>query len=644
MTFRRLAINNVWGNRHQYGAYILSSIFSVMIFFMYAAFIFHPEVVHGNIQGGSGVRIALIGCEYVIIVFSFFFVLYSSSAFLKTRQKEFGLLLLFGFTRGKLRRLVTYENMLICLLSVAAGIGIGLLFSKLFFMALSGLLHVDNPLPFYFPLRAVAVTAIGYFLLFLAMTLFSLRRIGRSEIADLMQAGRKPKDPPKFSIWLVLLCVLSLGAGYGLAAAMNGQTVLVTMLPIIFLVVLGTYFLFSQASVALLNGLQRNKRIRYRGTNLLILSQLAYKMKDNARVLFLVSVLSAVILTSASTINAFYGGSKEQIVQHYPQAIGYVERGLDAHRTADPERVKQILREDGIRLEYELKLVGVPASFKLKSGVTMEGMFVSASDYNAQAARMKGVEPLEVGPGHAWFIYPYRESQAVFVRPGETLVFRTAAGADARMRMDGQRNGMIAAPVAPAANLVVVSDGDYRSLLAATPAKLQAAVYGFEWKGWESSEATVERIKALVPDDARSLFQSRTEAYREARQFSALTLFVALFVSALFFLASGSLLFFKMFTELQEDQAQFKALRRIGITRREMGRVVSRQTAILFYLPCAVGAVHAAFAMVALGNLLSMNVWLYAGTVLLIYLALQTLYCWTARRTYLRSIFREDAR
>ncbi|MED0674328.1 FtsX-like permease family protein [Aneurinibacillus thermoaerophilus] len=136
MKFRHLATSNIRGNWRQYTAFFFSSVFSVMIFFLYAQFILHPDVVGGKLQAANYVKQGMVACEYIIVIFSFFFVLYSLSAFLKSRSKEFGLLSLFGMTNGQIRRMVLTETMVIAALATTVGIGLGLLFSKLFLLAL----------------------------------------------------------------------------------------------------------------------------------------------------------------------------------------------------------------------------------------------------------------------------------------------------------------------------------------------------------------------------------------------------------------------------------------------------------------------------------------------------------------------------
>ncbi|WP_213529366.1 ABC transporter permease [Paenibacillus cisolokensis] len=140
----------------------------------------------------------MIVCEYLIGVFSFFFILYANSALLKTRKKEFGLLALFGMTRWQLRRLIFYENAAMAAVSAGVGIGLGILFSKLFFMALSVLLGTKAAIRFHVPPEAVWLTASGFMLLFMAITALSLVRIGRTEIAGLLKEARMPKPEPVF--------------------------------------------------------------------------------------------------------------------------------------------------------------------------------------------------------------------------------------------------------------------------------------------------------------------------------------------------------------------------------------------------------------------------------------------------------------
>ncbi|MCY8131559.1 ABC transporter permease, partial [Bacillus spizizenii] len=98
MTFLQFAYKNVTRNKRAYLAFFLSSAFSVLIFFTFAMFLFHPALKEGYLNNIA--KKGLTAAEWMIFVFSFLFVLYSVNAFLKSRNKEFGILLMQGITPG----------------------------------------------------------------------------------------------------------------------------------------------------------------------------------------------------------------------------------------------------------------------------------------------------------------------------------------------------------------------------------------------------------------------------------------------------------------------------------------------------------------------------------------------------------------
>ena len=98
MNFRQLALNNVKGNWRNYKAFLISSCLSIVVFFMYASFIYHPDVVSGNISMRKMITKGLESMNYIVVIFSALFILYANSTFLRARKKEFGLLTLIGGT------------------------------------------------------------------------------------------------------------------------------------------------------------------------------------------------------------------------------------------------------------------------------------------------------------------------------------------------------------------------------------------------------------------------------------------------------------------------------------------------------------------------------------------------------------------
>src|SRR3569832_261470 len=122
---------------------------------------------------------------WIVYVFAFFFVLYSISVFLKSRNREYGILMILGAQSRQISLLILLENMLIGLVAIISGIASGLLLSKLFLIISTRMMEMEE-LPFYWPIKAMAVTASAFILLFLVISVFTLFFIRSSQAMELL--------------------------------------------------------------------------------------------------------------------------------------------------------------------------------------------------------------------------------------------------------------------------------------------------------------------------------------------------------------------------------------------------------------------------------------------------------------------------
>src|SRR5690606_41034131 len=137
-----------------------------------------------------------------------------------------------------------------------------------------------------------------------------------------------------------------------------------------------------------------------------------------------------------------------------------------------------------------------------------------------------------------------------------------------------------------------------------------------------------------IPPDFDHLVADRLGMSTSVRQTLGLSMFAGVFVSLLFFIGAGSLIYFKLFTELPDDRRLFTRLRRIGITRGETNRTITAQIALVFLLPFAIGGVHALVALNALGTILFVNVLGYSLVVVGLFGAVQLAFFALTRWTY----------
>jgi len=293
-------------NIRAYAAYFLSSVFSIVVFFLYATLANHPDLHKKYINNIviQGMQIA----EGIIYVFAFFSILYSMGLFLRSRNKEFGMLTLLGISRRQLMSMVFLENMLLGIAALAVSIVMGLIGSKLFLLLGTAVIDIPD-LPFYIPMQALLITCGSFLVLFLLISAGTTLFIGRNTVNALLKGTEHIKKEPRSSVVLSVFATLCLIAAYVLALwfpsavrTISGGYGALILIAVIVLTAIGTYFLFSQLSIFVIRALKKKRTFFWHGTHMLWLSDLAYSMKANARLLFAVSMILAVSFTATGTL------------------------------------------------------------------------------------------------------------------------------------------------------------------------------------------------------------------------------------------------------------------------------------------------------------------------------------------------------
>lgn len=622
MTFRQLALSNVRGSALRYAAFFLSSVFSVTLFFVYAQFLLHPDVTGGYIYGGETTRMVLAVCEVLVAVFAFFFVLYSSGAFLRARNREFGLLTLIGTTRGQLRRLIWLENTFISFAATLAGIALGLLLSRLFLMGISRVLGLDEPIRFLFVPNAILLTAVSFLLLFQLVTLVSAFRIGHQSVAELMHAARKPRTTPRASTWLALLGAVLVLVGYAVALGVEGFGVAAAFLPVVVLVVIGTHLLFWHGSVKLLQLARRAQGSYLRGTRMLVVGQLLFRVRDNARLFATIATLSAVVLAAAGTFYIFTQQLARMTAESFPQQLTLLERPASEQGPVTHEAVDAVLSRHGLQPTLR-EAIGLHELRYTQAGEEGGGdwlVLVGEQEY-ANLAASVGFDPAA------------SDTATTFTDEQGALVLSAEGGPSAT-------------PVWPAMsvpggvrwNWYTVAGDALAQLPTAGRQYAPATLWLYDWREEQATAAFRAEMRALTDQGSSLDVAGLFVVSRAVLETFGLSMFAGVFVSLLFFIGAGSLIYFKLFTELEADRRLFDRLRRLGMTPAETARTVTAQIAALFLLPFALGGLHALVALDALGALLMVNVVQYSLIVVGLFALVQFGFFLLTRFTYLRAL------
>ncbi|MEK4735625.1 MULTISPECIES: ABC transporter permease [Bacillus] len=638
MNFRQLALNNVKGNWRNYKAFLISSCLSIVVFFMYASFIYHPDVVSGNISMRDMISKGLESMNYIVVIFSALFILYANSTFLRARKKEFGLLTLIGGTKSQLGRMIILEQLMLGSIAIVVGIGLGMLCSKLFFQALSVILKIDKTLPLVWNSKAILITAGVYFILFLILSLFSVWTVGRLQIIDLLREARKQKVEP---FAFTSLCVVGIGCiivAYVLSFQVTFMNFIILFLPIVGLTIGGTYLLFTQGSTVVLKALQKRKRSFYTYPNMFVLSNLIYKMKDNARFLFVISIITAVVSSAVGTLYVFFEDMSYKAVTSTPHAISYEEKGIHTHNVIKEGKTKELIKKHGFEEAREVTYVKLPGTQKItmfNSEHEVPMAIVSEKEYNAEARKQKREQVREVhnAPGSATMVIMDMAKDMMKVDLAKPYEFKING-----QTQSVQLNEPTPFSVFNDSEYLIVNDQDFEKYAKLVPDEEKTKYYGYYIEDWKSTEDLVLDLKKEVAPDKQEELNNSVLAYKNIRESGAITMFIGFFVAVLFFFFACSMTYFKWFNDKEQDRIQFKSLKRIGMTDKEIRKIAIRQMGVIFFIPILIGTIHSGFALHTLGKMLYIDLWKSGSIVIGAYILASAIYFMIAQRGYLKHV------
>lgn len=579
MTFLQFAYKNVTRNKRAYLAFFLSSAFSVLIFFTFAMFLFHPALKEGYLNNIA--KKGLTAAEWMIFVFSILFVLYSINAFLKSRNKEFGILLIQGITPGQLRVLVTAENMIIGALSVIAGIIGGLIFSKTFFTIGAYILEM-KALPLYMPWKALGITVGGFLFLFFLLSQFTIFFIRSKTIIKLIKGTEKIKPEPKPSIILSIFGIACLAAGYSMVV--KGNVHGLEPVIILLLTIIGTYFFFSQSSIWILRALKKWKTFYLRGKNVIWISDLVYRLKDNARLFFMVSIISAVAFTATGVLVKYKStvGSMDSAYE-----MEYLSFGGNKKEQTHLQEIEHNLEKGHFQYARE----DIKSSYiRYKQGDSVPPVIMMdetklAKHFNISLDKLKDGEGI-------YFPNTFEGNSKNEVPHQLNLLNQKQKLSNQKLTVKEVKDPLISIN-----SIIAVNEKTYNDL-----EKLgeSTKLFGYKFDGWKDSLGISQSLKNRFYGDYSDVnfdFATKADTYYVRVQLPSLSLFIGLFIAIVFFTAAGSFLYFRLFTDLEEDQQRYRSLAKIGLSEKEMSQSVTIQLAILFFFPFAVAVLHTLFAM-----------------------------------------------
>ena len=644
--FARLALTGIRKNGKIYYPYMLTAVVTTAMLYIMASLKKNPELE------GSTLGFSLSLGLFVTTVFAFIFLFYTNSFLMKRRKKEFGLYMVLGMERKHLARVIWWETAFLWLVSLGAGLGLGVLLDKLMHLALGKLLGKSVALGFYVSGEVLWLTAFLISLVFALTLLNAIRQVWRADPIELLHGGSVGEKEPRNKWLLTLLGVVCLGAGYWLSIMVkDSATMIFVFFFAVLLVIAGTYLLFTSGSITVLKLLKRSRRYYYQPSHFISVSGMMYRMKQNAVGLANICILLTMVLVMVFSTTSLWWSMEDILNQQLRGDIS-----IDTLENAPDDLldvVDQELDRDGLKrgdtvayrfLSFtafqngdaytaeavagnDLMLVRTPAVLYL----------LPLEDYNRSFGQSETLEENQI------LLEDYRDSH-----PEDTLTLFDRTFTVKKRIADQLDTGSALVSMYNTCFLVVKDMDVVRWAFQRQQETYRENASSIRTTLWLSLPGATDRqivdaadrlMKRLDENMGLRHIRSRPALWNDELELYGGLLFVGLFLSVLFLMAMVLIMYYKQITEGYEDRERYRIMRKVGLSQAEIRRSVSSQIVWVFFLPLAAAALHIAAAfpgIVTMMRALAMtNVKLMAlcalGSVTLFALLYGGVYLFTSR-------------
>ena len=599
----KLAFSNLKQNRKLYYPFALAVILTTMILYSFIALASTPHLEDS--YGGGAARTVLGFGSFVVQLVVIILVAYANGFVMKNRSKELGLYSVLGMEKKHLLIMTLWELLFFYVLTVGVGLGLGLLFDRLIFALLLKCMGLPVVIQSTFQLGAVIDTLLGLALAFGLILLLNSFRLLRYSSLHLMQQKKAGEKKGRFLLVQTLLGLGLLGIAFYIALTVERPVAAVQGFFIaVILVILATYLLFNAGSITFLRMLKGRKSYYYKPENFISVSNLIARMRKNAAGLATISILSTMVLvTLTGSLNIFIGG-QNYLDTMYPSDYNISVGHMTSEAETEPvvEDVQAIIQKtaDATNLsDYQVAQTTYwSAEIRKIDGKVLEvnDQFTPETDQELKTE------------GTVYFFdqatYEQLTGQKVELGENEILAYgyHYPGKLDAQLEINGKTftikekldSNFIQGKI-PQDALFQHQMGLYLVLpdLSQLGLKMDKNLeFSITAKDKENSAFLAGVIKELHSTDKMSQYGAtyfsgydRYSIEKDWRESAGTILFIGVFLSVIFLLATVLVIYYKQISEGYEDRENFVIMQQVGLDQKQTGTTIRKQILTVFFLP-----------------------------------------------------------
>ena len=614
-----MAFKNLRNNFSFYALYLSSVSLVITVFFAFTSFS-KNNVMLEKISTNGRVESMCNVVSIFLMAFVVFYMAYSNRFFLKRRTKELGIYALLGYRKTTILLLLAFENILVCCGAFFVGLLLGAIAHKGIVIGITALLNlsVDSSQIPLFNIDAIVKTACFILLVVFVLCVSNSGFLFKTSLMELIRFEKKAERTMKFRCLPALLGFIMTLSGYGLALDIfRGSKSLwisigfyhMSMLTAM-LIVIGTIFFISSFLPYAMKKSKNNKRTFYTETKIITTPNFIYRIRSNSKTLIMLTLLSAATLSISSVM---------ALTVYYPiAAVSRVAPSEIEFRIEDDTQVdtiKQIVGKYAVDAAVTFTQTDIYKVTSSASQLPMEYSVGTAKGdaNNEKILREAGFECISY-TNYVSLLQAQCKDDVVASLPElsdeECILAKYQPSADNSTEVGNTYPLLINSDYVPVtvkeitldnplsfANSIgtlIVSDGIYNQIeTSATPITRILSING---KAIEDNETLYEEISNML--NQSPYLQGHSHRVNKLFSLNSSTFLLIGFLVVLFFIATGSILYFNNMSTISDTKSDYEILMKMGYTNRQIKKIIRKQVLTFYSIPFILGMIDCIFATI----------------------------------------------
>ena len=611
----KLSVRNAKRQAKDYIIYFITVIISVALMFSFNSIAVSEDISELSTYMKDFGK-AILGISVIIIFVMAWLINYTMKFMLEKRSKEFGTYQILGIEKKDISNMFTLENILIGSLAFVLGVGAGLFLNQFLTSIIMNLFNQPYQIQIVFDIKAVGLTALYFFGIFVLVLLNCRRKIKKTKLYNLLYADKKnennviKKSKGNIIVFITSLVLLLLAyfindREFSNMSNMTGRNIFIALV----MLIIGIYLFYISISSFIVKRYLQNKSRKYKKSNMFLYRNLTSKINTMSITMGTIALMFTFILVGGNVALLMNNMLNNEIEMGYPFEITMSSLDKDFSIYKDYINKNAKVKE---MYEYDLYDVHNTNIRRALDGSDFESRYyydtdsvMLLKDYN-KLRQMLGYEQVSLGENEA--IHSMKTAEEKFEKYIEKNNSIEICNKKLTIKqVNGESisqisfNGYTYCIVVPDymeqlllnEQIETRKDGDliYNHKLAVTTEEITTQDFA---RGLEelipreeftiTSEYGGERYEQSI-ERGLAYFHTKGERLSEAKSFYAIISFLAFYVALIFVMATATLLAIQQLSDSEKYKYRYELLKKLGMDELEINRTIFKQLFFYFAIP-----------------------------------------------------------